>query len=69
MGEKVLLPHQQRVVDEKKELDEKIFKLDLFINAANFKIIVDVDSQILMKEQLDVMKDYSKILERRIELF
>ena len=33
-------PHQQRVVDEKRELDEKLSKLTAFISSEKFTSIV-----------------------------
>lgn len=65
-----LLPHQQRVVDEKKELDDKRRKLTAFLNDPNFdKIVQDWDEQNRLARQEAVMADYSSILEARINNF
>jgi hypothetical protein len=65
---KKMQPYQQRVVEEKKELDEKIGKLAVFISASPFRSISE-EEQLRMKEQIEVMKRYSQILEYRIAAF
>lgn len=62
-------PHQQRVVDEKKELDDKISKLDSFIGTETFNLSVDRREQGRLKVQLGIMRAYSLILEERIAAF
>lgn len=65
-----LAPHQQRVVDEKTELDEKLSKLSAFIHSKKFTVIVqDYSEQCRLVGQEKVMKDYSKILSQRITSF
>ena len=66
--EKVLLPHQQRVVDEKMELDTKLNKLGEFLETEIFKNLQKEDKE-LLKEQYDIMFNYSSILNRRIKRF
>lgn len=62
-----LQPHQQRVVDEKLDLDEKLQKLELFVTSSNFTHIVkDEAEQQRLIRQCAVMKEYSNILEERI---
>lgn len=62
-------PHQQRVVEEKKELDEKAKKLSDFIgNSSSFDELDSVEQE-LLKVQNDIMWQYSEALGRRIELF
>jgi hypothetical protein len=56
-----------RLLEEKEQLDEKISKLEPFIGSEPFNGI-DVAQQDLLIEQLDVMRNYSTILEKRIEL-
>ena len=63
-----LLPHQQRVVDEKRELDEKISKLGPFLNSSIFKSL-DGDEQERLCDQYEVMQVYSNILRDRIAAF
>lgn len=67
---KELAPHQQRVVQEKQELDEKLNKLSAFISSPNFtKIVNDEDEVARLVCQEEVMKDYSEILSERIAAF
>lgn len=62
-------PHQQRVVDEKAELDERRTKLFKFIqNSPIFKTLSESDRSLLV-EQWEVMSHYSTILSARIERF
>lgn len=65
-----LAPHQQRVVDEKRELDEKLQKLTAFISSEKFVSIVQDEAE---RERLvcqeEAMADYSAILAERIEAF
>lgn len=65
-----LAPHQERVVTEKSELDEKIAKLYTFVGSPTFKQIVpDLTEQARLNRQLDVMHEYSNILGWRIAAF
>jgi hypothetical protein len=59
-------PHQQRVVDEKKELDEKASKLSDFIGLNPMFDKIDSEEQERLKEQNDIMWQYSEVLGRRI---
>ena len=61
-------PHQQRVVDEKTELDAKRQKLESFLGGSVYQSLGD-EERILLVEQSEVMKCYSDILGRRIALF
>lgn len=64
-----MMPHQERVVTEKKELDEKLEKLGIFIDCnPTFGVLLDEDQK-LMRDQRAAMKEYSKILGQRIERF
>jgi hypothetical protein len=69
MSEQELKPYQQRAVNEKEELDEKIVKLSGFIIDSPFFAAIDLEEQRLLKEQIDVMWKYSEILTERIALF
>jgi len=60
-----MLPFQQRVIDEKKELDLKLSKLVDFQGNRIFKGLTKEDKK-LLKAQATVMKKYSDILEKRI---
>jgi len=62
-------PHQERVVAEKAELDEKLGKLVKFIEGSEFFVgLADAEKARLVK-QAGVMKDYSGILAERIAAF
>jgi hypothetical protein len=61
-------PHQQRVVDEKQELDDKITKLMAFIGGDIFKSLERRDQE-LLSQQLGHMRSYSETLSLRIERF
>lgn len=61
-------PYQQRVLDEKTALDDKITKLDVFTSTDTFKALQFVDQNAL-HNQLSVMRKYSEILEYRISRF
>ena len=61
-------PYQERVVAEKKELDEKIAKLKAFIAGDTFKT-VHVYEQDRLHEQRQCMEEYSEILQNRIDHF
>ena len=65
-----LAPHQQRVVDEKRELDDKLQKLTSFISSEKFTTIVQDEAErgrLVCQEE--TMKDYSAILAERIAAF
>lgn len=63
-----LQPHQQRVVDERAELDEKVKKLGAFVDGLAFAAIDPVD-RALLREQLVVMRQYLYVLKQRIARF
>jgi len=64
-----LPPHQQRVLDEKQELDIRITKLDEFITRNPLFAKLPGDEQARMKRQLDVQRELSTILGERIAHF
>ena len=66
---KELLPHQQRVVDESKELNDKIKKLGAFILDNPIFLELEVEEQLDLKKQYDFMNKYTAILDRRISRF
>ena len=61
--------YQLRVVEEKKELDNKIEKLDDFISSKVFLKNVSSTQQDLLLLQHQWMSNYSKVLELRIQDF
>ena len=63
------LAHQQRVVIEKLELDQKLDKLHEFINTNPVFRGLSVKAAYLLVNQAFVMQQYSDLLRQRIELF
>lgn len=61
--------HQERVVTEKNELDEKLDKLKLFIDSSSVFSTLSTEEQNRMKNQLAAMITYSSCLADRIEAF
>jgi len=61
-------PHEQRVIDEREELESKLAKLRIFLHSKVFKTLADFDQSLLMT-QANVMANYSEILRLRIERF
>ena len=60
--------HQQRVIDEKRDLDERLNKLKAFFGVGRFKEL-DCDERSRMRKQAHIMAKYSKILGERIVAF
>jgi hypothetical protein len=65
---KTMQLHQQRVVDEKKELDVKLEKLSAFIQGPIFQTLKS-DEQERLTRQSKLMDQYSGVLAERIEAF
>lgn len=63
-----LPPHQQRVIDEQKELLDKISKLRYFLEMDFFKTLSEEDQKDL-EHQESIMLDYNNILLKRISKF
>ena len=63
------LPHQQRVLEEKQELDLRIAKLDEFTRRNPTFCTAPQDEQARLLRQLDVMRELSTILRERIDAF
>lgn len=63
-----MTPHEQRVIDEKAALDEKIAKLAAFFPTTIYDSLCRRD-QDLMREQYSAMMNYSDILGNRIARF
>jgi hypothetical protein len=61
--------YQQRVVDEKKELDRKTAALSAFLDDDNSVQIVPPDEWERMSRQQKIMVQYSMVLGERIENF
>ncbi len=60
--------YQERVVKEKKELDEKLGQLRKFLTTDKFEGLHEKE-RVLLKMQEPAMSGYSNILKSRIELF
>lgn len=67
-GTSALQPHQQRVVDEKRDLDEKLGKLGTFFETPIFAGLDEEERQRLEHQQA-AMQEYSTILDERIAAF
>lgn len=63
-----MLPYQQRVIDEKKELDEKLLKLFNFFSTDAFNKL-DSAEKGRLRIQHSIMMAYSEILGQRIANF
>lgn len=61
-------PHQERVVTEKNELDEKRDKLIAFIGGQTYRTLDSVE-QSRLNRQLEAMSLYSGVLKERIAAF
>lgn len=60
--------YQQRVIDEKTALDDKIGKLAVFIDSAAF-VSLDPKAKDLLLLQYSTMTSYTQILGMRVSLF
>ena len=63
-----MLPYQKRVIQEKKELDKKLTKLDEFRGGSLFEGLV-AEEQCRLERQSFVMAEYSRVLGERIAAF
>ena len=63
-----LQPHQQRVVTEKAELDEKLAKLLAFFQTPIFEALPEAERSRL-RNQARFMDGYAAVLEERIAAF
>ena len=59
---------QQRVIEEKKELDSKLNKLKDFMHSEQYAQLDSTNQGLLMVQQV-AMENYSDALARRIEMF
>lgn len=63
-----LNPHQERVVKEKADLDERLNKLEAFIEGDAYDAL-PIDERHLLQSQAVYMRNYSIILGHRIAYF
>jgi hypothetical protein len=66
---KELQPHQKRVMDEKSDLDKKANALSGFIGLSPLFETLDAAEQNRLREQNEIMWQYSEILGARIAAF
>lgn len=60
--------YQQRVIDEKTQLDDKLAKLRNFFDMATFKNLDNTEKSRMYRQE-NVMADYSEILGERVAAF
>lgn len=60
--------YQQRVVDEKAEVSEKLEKLETFLGSANFTKVPHQEQTRLARQSL-IMQLYEQVLSERIAAF
>lgn len=63
-----MLPYQERVVAERKQLNEKIAKLEAFVDGSTYIKLSEAE-QDLLKQQLAAMRQYRYILALRVALW
>ena len=68
MSNKELQPHEQRVVEEKEQLGERLDKLRDFLQKGQPSFIDD-EQWALLQEQQKHMDAYNDVLVKRITLF
>jgi hypothetical protein len=61
-------PHQQRVIEEQKELTEKLVKLSAFLGTAVFSKLPEAE-KLRMRRQFMIMQLYEQVLQERLEAF
>lgn len=66
---KEMQDYKNRVIEEKKELDERIKKLNVFMKSKDYEKIIGPHERIRLERQLYVMMEYSSILGSRIDNF
>lgn len=63
-----LEPYQQRVVDEKNELDKKLKALNAMLKTPIFEKLNILEKK-LLEEQAELMTRYSAVLKQRISMW
>ena len=63
-----MLPHQERVIAEKHELDVKRDALNVFIGGTVFAGLDEAEKERLMR-QAEAMREYSLVIGERIDAF
>lgn len=60
-----LLPHQNRVIQERIDLTTKVNKLEEFVKSEKFQLVPAAE-QALLNEQLEHMAMYLRVLDKRV---
>jgi hypothetical protein len=63
-----LPPHQQRVLDERRELEGRLDRLSVFLGTPAFEALPEAERQLLVK-QSGAMVAYSDVLAERLDLW
>ena len=63
-----LQPHQQRVVAERAELEDKLGKLEAFLTGERFDAVPDDEKGRLLLQHV-LMESYARVLKQRIAAF
>lgn len=63
-----MMEYQQRVIEEKKALDDKLQRLDPFVASNTFKAL-SLSEQERLNRQLSLMQQYAAVLGERIAAF
>ena len=58
----------ERMIVEKDELQDKVTKLENFVNGEKFRELRGLE-QVYLKEQLKFMRDYLSVLRQRINFY
>jgi hypothetical protein len=61
-------PHEQRVIDEKSDLDGKLERLLVFVKTPIFRDLPIEERQRLLRQEA-LMREYSQVLGERISAF
>ena len=69
MTNQTYAPHQQRVIDEKRDLDVKVKALDRFILEDPIFEALSAIEQFHLRKQWKLMSEYSEVLGQRIAIF
>ena len=69
MTNQTYAPHQQRVIDEKRDLDIKVKALERFISESPIFEALSAIEQFHLRKQWKLMSEYSEVLGQRIAIF
>lgn len=69
MNSKQLAPHQQRMLAEIGELEDRYNRLYDFTHSDKFEVLCDAEERVRMFRQLNGMLQYKEALQSRIDAF